>query len=142
VPAQRTQTNHARNCLDLLIGLGFLNCGDHGNERVHFGEFEQLLDARAHSRGNHSQAFRLAPDILADNHAQSHRIHVGNAGQVEDENRQRLIRLRFEQVARKATGDRVLNMSRAVKGPERRKTTAPGALPSLRSMAKVELFQT
>src|SRR6266700_784717 len=41
----------------------------------------------------------------------------------------------------KVAGDCELYMSRAVKGPERRKITVPGALPSLRSMVKGELFQ-
>jgi hypothetical protein len=43
------------------LNVGFLNGRHQENERVHIGEFEQLLDARARSRDNHAQAFRLTP---------------------------------------------------------------------------------
>jgi hypothetical protein len=79
------------------MGLGFLNGGVHGNERVQFGDSEPFQHAWAHSRGNHPQAFGMAPDILADDHAQPIPIHVGNVGQVEDVNGRRLVRLGFEE---------------------------------------------
>ncbi len=43
---------------------------------------------------------------------------------------------------RRLMGAKALNMSRAVKGPEKRKITVPVALPAPRSMVKVEPFQT
>ncbi len=52
-----------------LIDICLFNCDSHGNDGVDFSDLEQLEDAWAHSSRNHPDLFALAPNIMADDHA-------------------------------------------------------------------------
>src|SRR5580698_1771451 len=65
-------------------GLGFVYCGDHGDERVDLGELEELSDARVGPSGNEADAFATAADVMTDEHAYARGVHVWNCGEVED----------------------------------------------------------
>src|SRR5271170_4310848 len=67
---------------------------------LHFGEPEQFLNTRAQARDTQPNAFALTPDVIANQHAEAHRIHVWNLSQVKDVYGWLLVvRYRFEDVA-------------------------------------------
>ena len=64
----------------LLEGSG------HRNEGFDVGEPEELEDAWAHSCRNQPNPLALAPNLVANHHAEAGRIHIRDLSEVEDMN--------------------------------------------------------
>jgi len=79
---------------------------------LHFGNPEQFLNTRAYTRDTEGNLFASTADVVADQHAEAERIHVGNLCQVNDLfRRQRIAHRRFEDVAKGLWRQRVVNIS-------------------------------
>lgn len=103
--------------------------------------FEEFEDAGFYACGYKLNAFALAADEVSHEQTEAAGVQVGDIGEVEDvDGRHMVRRIGFKDVPQ-GRGGREEYMSRAVKGPEKRKIKLSAAGSCLGSMVKVEPFQ-
>lgn len=64
--------------------FGFFDRSGERNDRVHFGELEEFHHPAVYSGDDHSGSTVLAVDVIVDDGAHAGRVHIRDAGEVED----------------------------------------------------------